>query len=485
MNISVYQAKRLFVTGIFFLSFLSSYSQNKAWTVFSSAANDAFGIGINHDSSYVYSCLSFQDSPFATSLYKLNRTLGNRDSVIIATVGDSLSFSSFYILQDDSTITLLGTMLNENEIDFSKAQTSAIIKFNKDLVFLDSLVFTEKFYATVRYSQSDNKFFVTRTIPGAGGFNLTIVNKKPLAIDTTLSFLGSPGYDYDFSVAYDSSANKIICISTVAQTYIFDANTYSLDTSFWNWDTSYTTTPAIKDMFHWQGALYSFARPNGMSLYRHSNTDYRINKRTVLTLNDTVANGAYEYLRGNYGFSSGLLVFAEAGPFTNIPPLQTNTVTNVRAYAADTTGALTWQVQINNGRNNLVHSTACDHSNTFILVRSISVDRPAEPQKMLVYKLDANGNVFDLNTSGEVLKVGIHVYPNPAKDWVIFERHASDGSNEDLELQLYNRQGQKVYRNSLAYGNLKLDLNQFAKGVYFYEVSKNGLPQKKGRLVLN
>jgi hypothetical protein len=165
--------------------------------------------------------------------------------------------------------------------------------------------------------------------------------------------------------------------------------------------------------------------------------------------------------------------------------LQTNTVTNVRAYAADTTGTLIWQVQINNGRNNLVHSTACDHSNTFILVRSISVDRPAEPQKMLVYKLDANGNVFDLNTPGEVLKVGIHVYPNPAKDWVIFERHASDGSNEDLELKLYNQQGQKVYRNSLAYGRLKLDLNQFAKGVYFYEVSKNGVPQKKGRLVLN
>jgi len=464
---------------------MSSYSQNKPWTIFSSSTKDAFGIGINQDSNYVYSCVSLLSFPYATSFYKVNKTLGTRDSVIIAAVGDSLSFSSFYIIQDDSTITLLGTMFNENEINFGKAQTSAIIKFTKDLVFLDSLVFTENFYATVRYSESFKKYFVTRTIPGAGGFTLTIVNKSPLVIDTTLSFLGSPGYDYDFSVAFDSSANKIVCISTVAQTYIFDAATYAIDTSFWNWDTAYPTIPAIKDMFYWHGTLYSLARPNGISLYRHNPLDYLINKRIPLTLNDTVAgSGGYEYIRGNYGFSNDLLVFAEAGPFTNVPPLQTNTVTNVRAYAADTTGALIWQTQINNGRNNLVHSTACDDSNTFILVRSISVDRPTEPQKMLVYKLDANGNVFDLNTPDEVLKLGVHIYPNPAKGWVIFEMHAGSG-NDDFKLQLYNQQGQRVYNNSLAYGKVTLDLKHLAKGIYLYEVSKNGVPQKKGRLVLN
>jgi hypothetical protein len=476
--------KRLLLAGVFIHFFPNlSAQQNKPWSVFGNPSISSVSVGLALDSSYVYVTNALLDFPYDYYVYKVDRESGVRDSLRILNV-DSTIFRSFYIESRDSSIFLLGAVINENESDFQRQRRTGIVHISKDLTFVDSTIFGDQGYLTDRYSASKDKYFITEQIPFASGLFLSVVDKNTLNRDTAIPIVNNPGLDYDFSVAYDSSAKKIICISTVAATYIFNATNYNLDSSFWNWDTTYATIPAIEDMFFWNGGLYSLAKTTGLSLYKHDVSNYRINARTALTLDDTLTqNGGYVYIRGNYGFSNGLLVLAEAGPFTAIPPLQTNTVTNVRAYAADTSSNLIWTTQINNGRNNLVHSTACDDSNTFILVRSISVDQPAEPQKMLLYKLDAHGNAFDLNTPEVVKKIGVHVYPNPVKDWVVFET-ALLNNKKELVLTLLNAQGQIVHQAPLPPGRYRLDLSSFRSGVISYQITKQGMVQKTGKIIV-
>jgi hypothetical protein len=74
----------------------------------------------------------------------------------------------------------------------------------------------------------------------------------------------------------------------------------------------------------------------------------------------------------------------------------------------------------------------------------------------------------------------LNVYPNPAKDFVIF--NLADMS-ESASVIIFNMQGQKVLEQKLS-GNRQLDINSLPKGMYIFKLFNNGITHS-GKLLKN
>ena len=89
-----------------------------------------------------------------------------------------------------------------------------------------------------------------------------------------------------------------------------------------------------------------------------------------------------------------------------------------------------------------------------------------------MFKTDANGTIGFENPKFE--GSGIKVFPNPAHDYTIIE--LPENLKNPAELKVYNSHGQLVFQKSLNNGEkaIKLALQGFDKGIYFFEIMGGG-----------
>ena len=94
-----------------------------------------------------------------------------------------------------------------------------------------------------------------------------------------------------------------------------------------------------------------------------------------------------------------------------------------------------------------------------------------------VAKLDVNINtgISNLNNNYK----GIGIYPNPSAGSLCF-----NGVNNDSVLQVYNVLGEMVYTSITNSSNYWINLNNRAKGVYFYRVTGEDNFMQEGKVVL-
>ena len=76
----------------------------------------------------------------------------------------------------------------------------------------------------------------------------------------------------------------------------------------------------------------------------------------------------------------------------------------------------------------------------------------------------------------------LDVYPNPAKDYIIFEMQANK-STVSTPMEIFDIYGRKVASLPMASGKAVLDVRSFTNGIYFYRLSHEGR-HKAGKFVV-
>lgn len=70
-------------------------------------------------------------------------------------------------------------------------------------------------------------------------------------------------------------------------------------------------------------------------------------------------------------------------------------------------------------------------------------------------------------TSHPIADLGVHIYPNPAKDFITFR---NDSNNNHLVINVYSINGQIMEQNRLKNGENTFMTNKYPQGVYTYEI---------------
>lgn len=81
-------------------------------------------------------------------------------------------------------------------------------------------------------------------------------------------------------------------------------------------------------------------------------------------------------------------------------------------------------------------------------------------------------NSLESSSSAKILKF----YPNPASSYINFEIVSGDG--KEMNFQVYNFIGKKVYEQNTLSPKTIINLNDFLRGVYIYQ-----LRDKTGKLI--
>ena len=79
------------------------------------------------------------------------------------------------------------------------------------------------------------------------------------------------------------------------------------------------------------------------------------------------------------------------------------------------------------------------------------------------------GNIINVQNEHAL---SIHLYPNPANDWLSFKLHKAD------EYSIYNMHGQLVLQEKLAAGNQMINLERLSSGMYFFKLKNSNLTTK-------
>jgi len=94
-------------------------------------------------------------------------------------------------------------------------------------------------------------------------------------------------------------------------------------------------------------------------------------------------------------------------------------------------------------------------------------------------KIDKDGDITGINENKIIGDKQILVYPNPADDQINFET----GLYKDLDIKIYNINGQLQTETKLSQGSNTIDINKFASGIYFYKIWDKGRFIEDGKFV--
>ena len=81
----------------------------------------------------------------------------------------------------------------------------------------------------------------------------------------------------------------------------------------------------------------------------------------------------------------------------------------------------------------------------------------------------------------ESLKSTLQVFPNPMSDYAIFKlnTYLSNG-----KLSLFNTNGMLVQSMRFSGEQFRLEANNLAKGMYFFQIMENGIPLNSGKIII-
>lgn len=469
--------KRLFITGAF-LGFLhiTSAQVTEPWQTLDVGLNST-GIGLALDSNNIYTAANLQSGTYSSYLFKINRTTGESDSILISK-SDTASFLPFYIYVDDSLVVYLGGVYDWTKSgNDPTSRRCAIVRLRKDLSFKDSVVFQSPGTDIWHFIKLGSSYFVTE-----GGVNasrkLTKIRSNYLKIDTSIVLPPLSYTSLEMSLAFSDSLNKMLVMASPGRLFVIDTNSLTIDSTFISWNTNFPYGPDVVDFFSWDRKLISISNPWGVRLY-HYHQDGQVYADHPVFVQDTLP-GAENYIRGCYGFSDSLLIFSTSGPFTAAPPMQTNTITHIQIFAVNKKGETIWQNKINNGRNNLVYSHCTDDKNTFIYVRSID----GSDQEMFIYKLDASGNILGLNELQNNEVAAINFFPNPTEGKVFYSASSLMDNTKELTFELFNSLGQRCFQKVVPPIEGSFDLHSLPRGSYSYKFIVKHAVVRSGLLIL-
>lgn len=96
----------------------------------------------------------------------------------------------------------------------------------------------------------------------------------------------------------------------------------------------------------------------------------------------------------------------------------------------------------------------------------------------------SQGRVPVPETEGKIVKF----YPNPAVSYITFElgRDLNNNTNKTYSLQIYNFLGKKVYEVSNLNAQTKVDLTNFVRGLYIFQLKdQNGRVDESDKFQVN
>lgn len=482
--------KHLALPGAFLLLALPSSAQSspvEPWQVFSGTTGRSnsftIGFGLHLDSQYVYTGFNQNEAPYHSYLFRTDRHTGQRDSLLLTST-DSAAFLPLHIMVEDSLITCFGMSRDYRPPYDLNDQRSIVFRVNKDWHFQDSLIFGAPRFNPWQFLSLGNSYYITENSPAAPGAKLTKLNKQPLKKDTTallpINTFGPYG-DARLSIAFLESIQKLFVTTSSVQGFLLDTAKLRVDSNFLAWDTSKAPyLPNIRDLIHWNDSVYGLGESKFLHLFKYSTQPFKASIFNA-PANDSIKLSGERSFRRSYGTTDSLLTLSYSGPFMSSLG---NSPTQVRIFAFNRRGQKVWQTKIENGAINLVHSHAMDEKAIFVYVRNYSVADPfAVPQKMLIYKLDLNGNVLQL-TDKKIIKVGLQVYPNPSSGRVQYDASAYQGSVQDLQFTLYDKQGRRQFSSPLHQEQGSFDLDHLPSGNYTYQFQNGLKPLRSGILLL-
>ncbi len=94
-------------------------------------------------------------------------------------------------------------------------------------------------------------------------------------------------------------------------------------------------------------------------------------------------------------------------------------------------------------------------------------------------KIDKDGDITGINENKIISDKQILVFPNPANDQINFET----GLYKDIDIKIYNINGQLQTETKLRQGSNTIDINKFASGIYFYKIWDKGRFIEDGKFV--
>ena len=150
----------------------------------------------------------------------------------------------------------------------------------------------------------------------------------------------------------------------------------------------------------------------------------------------------------------------------------------------NTAGDIEWTREfdggIREGGNNVTET-----SDGGFLLTGVSEASSYAPGNILLIKLDSIGD-FVISTNFPVgdKSANISVYPNPASEFITFKLNENDKGIR--EISIYNINGQKVkaIHNQLT-NEVEVEINDFANGIYFYEITSSAKERFAGKFVVN
>ena len=490
--------KHLVLPGAFFLLAQFSVAQSGTdapWQVFTGTTglSNTFtiGFGLDVDSQYVYTGFNENEAPFRSFLFRTNRRTGKRDSLLL-TRSDSAAFLPFHILVEDSLITCIGVSRDMRRPFTGRSQRSALLRVTKDWHFKDSLIFGElrfknsanprtPFFSPWQFLSLGNKYYITETTVSVSGTQLTRLSKSPLQKDTAFILpFGNFGSN-KVSITFMKSIQKLFLTSSFYRGLLIDTAGLKVDSNFIAWDTSLPPfNPLIVDLFRWGNDVYGIGNPSDWYLLKYTTQPFGASASKFFE-SDTI-NGGELTFRRSYGTTDSLLTFSTSGPFLDRPPID-KTPKYIRIYALNKQGKTVWQSKIENGDINVVHGHAMDDKGTFVYVQNFSSGDPfAVPQKMLIYKLDNNGNVLQI-ADNKIIKVGLHLYPNPSSGLVHYDASGYRGNWREVSFTVYDTQGREQFSSLLKNEKGTFELFHLPPGSYTYQF-ENGQEQLRSGILL-
>ncbi len=92
-----------------------------------------------------------------------------------------------------------------------------------------------------------------------------------------------------------------------------------------------------------------------------------------------------------------------------------------------------------------------------------------------ILKVDSNGLLTTTIEEPQIPSSEINTYPNPAIDYIHFS-----GLQSDFKLNIYDITGRQIASKIISSGDNQVGLASFKPGIYYYQISRNGLVVKAG-----
>ncbi|MCF8328557.1 MAG: T9SS type A sorting domain-containing protein, partial [Bacteroidales bacterium] len=109
---------------------------------------------------------------------------------------------------------------------------------------------------------------------------------------------------------------------------------------------------------------------------------------------------------------------------------------------------------------------AIDDGGCLVLASVYDADTMFYQNDIVLFKLDSNGNVTGTHRIEDAGGQSLRTYPNPGEDYFNLDMPIGKGT-----LQVFNQNGQLLFKQPLTKGRNKIDMKPYASGIYYLRLT--------------